>query len=909
MNKEKKALLSIRTLFLLAMFLLILLLSLPQFLSGSRLLNTIIHELGTELIEEKLSALIQPVDRRYETLRRVGLEDSGTHLDEIRKNALAAFAATRYKESGTMFVIGDDKTILLSPDFSSSDDEDFMPFFTGLTAVRDGIVDYTVKGSHKLAACRYYPPWQSYIGLTINRSELFAAHNKFVMINIQVLAIAIVLAFLCILGMQRLIIIPILRLTRFAEKVTHGDYQAAVQGPFILELNTLKKDVTTMVGTLHRQMLETEQQLTIIKEREIERDKALRELRESENRYRAIYNAPSDAIFIHDAITGQLLDVNQTMLQMYGYSREEALQLSMEDMSAGDPLASRQESDHNIKNAIEQGPQVFTWHARRKNGELFWVEVALKYTRFNDRQLVISVVRDITDRKKAEEALAAEKERLAVTLRSIGDGVITTDTAGRVVMLNKVAEELTGWSQEQATGMALLKVFRIINEKTGKTCDNPADKVLSSGNIIDLANHTVLIARDGARRHIADSGAPIRDPDSRIIGVVLVFRDVTDKLRYEQEILKVKKLESVAVLAGGIAHDFNNILAAILGNINLARFHVDKGTDTATLLEEAEKASLRARSLTQQLLTFAKGGAPIRQISSIAGIIRESSSFVLRGSNVNCAFDIPEDLWLVDIDEGQMSQVIQNIIINARQAMPQGGTITIRCRNRAATPGDQARNGQDFIEIIISDTGTGIPENYLDRIFDPYFSSKRQGSGLGLAICHSIIRNHDGQIGVTSTPGQGATFTILLPACRKPLYSVMQEHNVELPTMKARVLVMDDEEIIRSVVESMLKHVDCQVELAETGEEAIERYKAAREAGEPIDVIIMDLTIRGGMGGQETVKKILEIDSGAKVIVSSGYSNDPIMANFRDYGFCAAISKPFQLQDLLRALQKALAAT
>ncbi|MBI4793062.1 MAG: PAS domain S-box protein [Deltaproteobacteria bacterium] len=694
--------------------------------------------------------------------------------------------------------------------------------------------------------------------------------------------------------------------SRFAERVTHGDYQSAVQGPFILELDTLKKDVTTMVGTLHRQMLATEQQLAIIKERETERDKALTELQESENRYRAIYNAPSDAIFIHDAISGQLLDVNQTMLQMYGYSREEALHLSVEDMSAGDPLASRQESEHNIKNAIEQGPQVFTWHARRKNGELFWVEVALKYTRFNDRQLVISVVRDITDRKKAEEALAAEKERLAVTLRSIGDGVITTDTAGRVVMLNKVAEELTGWSQEQAAGMALLEVFRIINEKTGKTCDNPADKVLSSGNIIDLANHTVLIARDGTQRHIADSGAPIRDPDSRIIGVVLVFRDVTDKLRYEQEILKVKKLESVAVLAGGIAHDFNNILAAILGNINLARVQVDKDTDAAALLEEAEKASLRARGLTQQLLTFAKGGAPIRQISSIAGIIRESSSFVLRGSNVNCAFDIPEDLWLVDIDEGQMSQVIQNIIINARQAMPQGGTISITCRNRPPPPGDQGQNNQDFIEIIISDTGTGIPENYLDRIFDPYFSSKRQGSGLGLAICHSIIRNHDGQIGVTSIPGQGATFTILLPACRKPLYSVLQEHDAELPAMKARVLVMDDEEIIRSVVESMLKHVDCQVELAETGEEAIARYKAAREAGEPIDVIIMDLTIRGGMGGQETVKKILEIDSGAKVIVSSGYSNDPIMANYRDYGFCAAISKPFQLQDLLRALQKAL---
>jgi PAS domain S-box-containing protein len=905
---DNKTRLSIRTFFLLAMCLLILLLALPQFLSGSRLLNTIIHELGTELIEERLAALIQPVDRRYDTLRRVGLEDSSTHLEEIRKTALAAFAETRYKQTGTMFVIGADRTILLSTDFTGSSDPAFAPFFTRLTAAGgNGIIEYTVRdGRSKLAACRYYPPWQCYIGLSIDRDELFGAHNKFIKINIQVLAGAIVLAFLCILAMQRLIITPILRLTRFAEKVTQGDYQPVVQGPFILELKALKNDVTTMVGTLRRQMLETERQLAVIRERETERDLALEELRESENRYRAIYNAPSDAIFIHDALTGQLLDVNQTMLQMYGYSREEALRLSIEEISAGDPLVSRQESAHNIRNAMEQGPQVFTWHARRKNGELFWVEMALKYTRFNDRQLVISVVRDITDRKRAEDALAAEKERLAVTLRSIGDGVITTDTRGRVVMLNKVAEELTGWSQEQAAGAALLEVFRIINDKTGQPCDNPVDKVLDSGNIVGLANHTVLIARDGTQRHIADSGAPIRDPASRIIGVVLVFRDVTEKLRYEQEILKIKKLESVAVLAGGIAHDFNNILAAILGNINLARIHVDNGTDAATLLEEAEKASLRARSLTQQLLTFAKGGAPVRQICSIAGIVRESASFVLRGSNVNCTFDIPEDLWLVDIDEGQMGQVIQNIIINARQAMPQGGTVSIRCRNRTGSFADQAGDGQEAVEITISDTGTGIPENYLDRIFDPYFSSKQQGSGLGLAICHSIIRNHDGHIGVISTPGEGATFTITLPACRKQPAAAKPEHAVALPAMQARVLVMDDEEIIRNMLESMLKHINYQVVLTENGEEALARYQAAHRAGEPIDVVIMDLTIRGGMGGQEAAGKILEIDPAARIIVSSGYSNDPIMASYRDYGFCAAISKPFQLQDLLRVLQQAL---
>lgn len=908
MTRTRTIFSSIRSLFLLAMSLLILALSLPQLFAGSKLLDGIIFQLGTELLGEKLESLIQPIERRHETLRRIGLEDSQSHLDEIKTDGLAQLAAIRYKESGTVFVIGQEREILLSNSFSMSSDPEFSIFFARLTKKNERqILSYTVLGQKMLAVSRFYLPWQSYIGLCISYDELFAAKNLFLRISLIVLTMALIIGILLMIGMQKLIISPIITLSRFAENISHGDYRQQLKGKAILELATLQQDIATMVETLRRQMEEKTLQLEIIKKRESELDQALADLQISENRYRAIYNAPSDAIFIHDGKTGEILDVNQTMLDIYGYTKEEALQLTIGDVSSGIPPYTEQEANQKMRSAVMPEPQLFEWHARKKDGSLFWVEVAMKSTRFNDNQVVIAVARDISDRKQAERALAAEKERLSVTLGSIGDGVITTDTAGRVVMINKAAEDLTGWPQNEAAGKPLQDIFHIIHEKSGEKCENPADKVLATGNIIELANHTLLINRDGQRRHIADSGAPIRDQESRIIGVVLVFRDVTEKVHFAEEILKAKKLESIGVLAGGIAHDFNNILAAILGNLNLAKIQMADFPDTAQLLHQAEKASLRAKNLTQQLLTFAKGGAPVRQLTSIADIIRESASFVLRGSNVNCEFNLADDLWLGEIDPGQISQVIQNMVINARQAMPEGGTVTITCRNRAKAKGYEDPDFAGFLEISLSDSGIGIPENYLDKIFDPYFSLKHQGSGLGLAICHSIVRNHNGRIEVKSSPGKGTTFTILLPAAKgTPSQSVPEEKAILTSARKAKILLMDDEEIVRTVVIKMLDHLGFAGVPAKDGEEAIRLYQEAGKSGKPFDAVIMDLTIPGGMGGKQAVKHLLAMDGTAKVIVSSGYSNDPIMADFQAYGFCAAIGKPFQIDELVRVFNQLL---
>ncbi|AGF76893.1 PAS domain S-box [Desulfocapsa sulfexigens DSM 10523] len=639
-----------------------------------------------------------------------------------------------------------------------------------------------------------------------------------------------------------------------------------------------------------------------------ERIRAEKALGESEERYREIYNAPSDAIIMHDAATGAILDVNRAAVELYGYSYDELLVQTIGSLSSGEPPYDMEHGAQRVGLAMTKGPQLFDWRVKKQNGDLLWVEVALRYTEFSDQKYVIAVVRDVSQRKAAEVALAAEKERLAVTLRSIGDGVITTDIEGVIILINKVAEDLTGWSCEEAAGKPLAEVFTILNEQTRQRCENPVTRVLASGEIIALANHTILISRDGSEYSIADSGAPIRDENSEVVGVVLVFRDVTAEREREAELAKGRKLESVGLLAGGIAHDFNNILTAIMGNINLALLFSNPEERAYALLQDAEKASLRAKDLTQQLLTFSKGGEPIKELATIKNIIEDSACFILRGSNVSCNFHCDNDLWPVEIDQGQVSQVIQNIIINADQAMPKGGEVNVYCSNVSCEQcGELPLPPRDYLRISIQDSGIGMAGSLLENIFDPYFTTKQEGSGLGLAVSHSIISKHGGYITVESEPGRGTTFTLYLPAERdkKLVVAVRQEDAGGMPG-KAKIMIMDDDEMVRSVAEAMLNHFGYEVILARDGVEAISFYREALESDTPIDLVVMDLTIPGGMGGQEAVREIHKIDPQAKIIVSSGYSNDPIMANYRDHGFLGAMTKPFQLHDFKVTLQRVL---
>lgn len=656
-------------------------------------------------------------------------------------------------------------------------------------------------------------------------------------------------------------------------------------------------------------------------------------------------------------------------------------------------------------------------------------------------QIAEHVNRMLTEKRAAKNGLIEEKEKLSVTLQSIGDAVISTDRSGSVELMNSVAENLTGWNTGEAKGKQLAEVFAIENAKTGEKAENPVANVLEHGNIVGLANHTRLISKGGAEYQIADSAAPIRDAEGNITGVVLVFRDVTEQYRKddqlrrseenlraifdaaknvafiitdvdvksgkilefspgaetifgyslqeaigmpaavlhlaqdvekfpavreematnrpgfngesilvrksgetfpalfttypvlaedgamvavigvaidiskqkeaEEEIRKLEKLRSIGTLAGGLAHDFNNIMMGLFGNISLAKMKLADDAPARVFIEKAEKSLERATGLTNQLLTFAKGGVPVREEVSLPELVKQTVEFDLSGSPVKAVFETAPELWKVNVDRRQMHQVFSNLAINARQAMPEGGMLTVLMKNSGLSPGEkEGLPAGRYIKITVKDQGCGIEEQNLDKIFDPYFTTKHDGRGLGLATTYSIISKHDGLIDVDSEVGRGTTFTVYLPAAESGGQTSALEGKKEVENGKGskqmHVMIMDDEEMVRDVVGEMLEISGFEVERAADGAVALELYRKAMETGSRFDGVIMDITIPGGMGGKEAVRKLLDMDPDAKAIVSSGYADDPIMAAYKEYGFSGAIAKPFRLDALKNELVRVL---
>ncbi len=505
--------------------------------------------------------------------------------------------------------------------------------------------------------------------------------------------------------------------------------------------------------------------------------------------------------------------------------------------------------------------------------------------------------------RNVEEALRRSSEIYFRSLiENVSDLITVLDSGANILFESPSIERLLGYRQDELVGT---NVFSFLHPDDQSSAREAFARIVATPG----SSETIEIRvrhQSSAWRIFESIGKSIVD-EAGAVRIVINSRDITDRKRMEEDLLKIQKLESLGTLAGGIAHDFNNIISGITANIELARMHVNRDDLLATILEKAEQASVQAHGLTQQLLTFARGGGPVKKTIKISDLIREAATFALRGAPSTATFSLSDDMRSVEADAGQLRQVIHNIVSNADQAMPRGGQILICGRN--VTIGEGASTTLehgDYVEVTISDQGIGIPPEHVTKIFDPYFTTKQRGSGLGLATAYSIVKKHSGSITVSSELGRGTTISFYLPASAQAA-AASAPPGSPLVQGKGRILIMDDEAVVRDAAGRTLESAGYEVESAQEGTEAIALYCRARESGRPFDVVIMDLTVPGGVGGKDAVKKLLEIDPAAKAIVSSGYSQDPVMANYRDYGFLAVISKPFFVREMTEIVAKVVA--
>ena len=635
-----------------------------------------------------------------------------------------------------------------------------------------------------------------------------------------------------------------------------------------------------------------------------------------ETRIRSIIENILDGMITMDE-EGVICSMNPAAEKMFGYQNKEMVGYKLTKLV---PKTYTNEPD------AKAAPCAWAEMARRTGSTIlalgrtrklvsFPIEISLSQMAVDNQKLYVAMVRDVTAQKRFEKEIAAEKESLAVTLRSIGDGVITTDMQGKIIMLNNEAERLTGWSSPEAIGQSLKAVFNVeIDVAAQARAQKSGYRNEAQSILVSLPESATLKSRQGSEYIIEQVASPIRDNKNEVAGVVLVFRDITERQRNEAERRKAETLEQLGLLAGGIAHDFNNLLTAIIGNISLASLLLPPDDEMATRLVDAKNASMRARDLAQQLLTFARGGAPIKKTASIGKLIQDTVSFSLRGSHSRSEFTFGADLWPAEIDPGQISQVIGNLVVNADQAMPKGGTLRVNCDNfsygSAESPVIPDLLPGDYIRIRIRDEGVGIPEDYLKRIFDPYFTTKAKGTGLGLATTYSIVKNHNGLITVDSELHHGSTFTVYLPAASHQELPMEQVGPLtQTLNGSGRVLIVDDEEPIRALVDFTLSHLGYKVSQAATALDGVNIYREKLEAGERFDAVILDLTLPGGMGGKEALKRLIDIDPTVNAIVSSGYATDATMSRYQDFGFRGVIAKPYEAAELGKIVQDVISSS
>jgi PAS domain S-box-containing protein len=515
--------------------------------------------------------------------------------------------------------------------------------------------------------------------------------------------------------------------------------------------------------------------------------------------------------------------------------------------------------------------------------------------------------------KTLSARLAASERGYRDLVENASTAIFRLTTDGRIEFCNRFAEEFFALSRENVAGKGFIEA--VIPEQL--KLDAPWLESLHT--LVESPGQGATVetrhdSRNGETTWMSWTSQPIYDDVQRLSGVLCIGTDMTahkraeeQRRRYADQLTQIQRLESVGVLAGGIAHDFNNYLTGILGNISLLKESLGENTEAREIAAAVENASLQTRGLTQQLLTFAKGGAPLRAPTAVTPLVRTSVSLALRGKSVASTVDLAPDCWPVLADAGQMGQVLNNLLINAHQAMPSGGNIRIQAHNVVLAEGNALGiTAGNYVQVAVTDTGVGIAKENLARIFDPYFTTKSVGSGLGLAVVFSIVRQHGGTIRVDSEVGRGSTFTVLLPAATG-CAADPKEPPARKGPMGVRILLVDDEPMVRDTASRLLKKANYVPVTASEGREALRLYEEAYRSGSSFAVVVMDLTIPGGMGGKEAIRRLLEIDPKAKAIVSSGYAEDPVVANYQAHGFIGVVTKPYTASEMLRALGKALA--
>ncbi len=624
------------------------------------------------------------------------------------------------------------------------------------------------------------------------------------------------------------------------------------------------------------------------------RVKTLEALRHFEERFRTVFNSVGEGIFILDKNSETIIEVNRRAVEMYGYgSKKEVVR---EEIDVLTEVLSRK------REICDKGEICFHFFSSPPTGKGVWVEVEAREIRVGKREKIMVVVRDITMIKEVQEDLSREKEMLMATLQNIGEGIIRVDTQGKIVLMNRSAEELTGWSREEAEGKHISHILHLKDSREGFV-EDMMKRALISLSRVDVPLYCGLVSRRGTLRVVSLSVSPILHEGSETCGAIFIIRDVSERERFLRAVQNSQKLEALGTLAAGIAHDFNNLLSGIYGYINLAIIK-DEVEAMRGYLEKSLASIERARSLTHQLLTFAKGGVPVKKVLSIQEFLERTVSFALSGSCVSPVFELSPNLWPCSFDPNQMAQVIDNIVLNAIDAMPGGGNIFIGAENVVLDTDMGALQKGRYVKITIRDRGEGMPPEVLSRIFEPFYTTKEKGNGLGLSISYSIVKRHGGEILVDSSVGEGSVFYIYLPAAEREIEEEGTREE-EIHQGHGLVLVLEDDEVLAEVLGEMLSTMGYEVKTFTRGEEILEYLSRCK--GKGVRAMFFDLTISGGMGGVETMREVRRcVGDGIVTFVMSGYSSDSVMANPSQYGFTASLKKPFKFTDLVSLLNRYL---